>query len=111
MVRIAAATISACPLLARASALRMKCIRQRCLAAPVSTVSMARVRPRWESEVTSCTPERPRSRSPCRKSVQKTSVSLSPTATPSTSRRPSAETLMAMTTARETTRPPTRALQ
>jgi len=61
--------------------------------------------------MTSCTPDRPRSRSERRNSVQNTSVSLSPTSLPRTSRRPSADTPVAITTARETTRPPTRALQ
>ena len=56
-------------------------------------------------------PARPRSRSSRRKPVQNTSFSLSPTSHPSTSRRPSAETPVAMTTARKTTRPLTPALQ
>jgi hypothetical protein len=75
------------------------------------TASMAFIRPRWWSEITSCTPCSPRSRRPRRNSVQKSWVSESPTAEPRTSRRPSALTPVAITTAWEITRPLTRALQ
>jgi hypothetical protein len=44
----------------RASRLRMKCVRQRCHDAPGSAVSRAASRPLWSSEITSCTPPRPR---------------------------------------------------
>ena len=44
----------------RQSRLRMKCVRHLCQAAPGSSASIAFVRPRWSSEMTSCTPERPR---------------------------------------------------
>jgi hypothetical protein len=54
---------------------------------------------------------RPRSRRSRRNSVQNASVSLSPLAQPSTSRRPSADTPVAMTTAWETTRWLMRTLQ
>ena len=69
-------------------------------------VATAATSPRWQSEITSWTPVRPRSRSPPRNSAQNASVSLSPTWQPSTSRRPSADTPVAMTTAWDTTRPP-----
>ena len=56
-------------------------------------------------------PCRPRPRRSRRNSVQNASVSLSPTAQPRTSRCPSARTPVAITTAWDTTRPLTRALQ
>ena len=90
MVRIAAATISALPLGTWASTLRRKCTRQRCQAAPSSTAAIAAFSPVWASEMTSCTPARPRAFSERRNAVQNAPSSLSPTAKPSTSRRPSA---------------------
>ena len=111
IVRIVVATIAEEALGTRVSTLRMKWTRQRCQVAPAITWSIAAIRPRWWSEITSCTPARPRSRSPRRKSVQNALDSLSPTADPSTSRRPSADTPVAITTAWDTTRPFRRALQ
>ena len=63
------------------------------------------------SEMTSCTPARPRDFSERRNAVQNAPSSLSPTSNPSTSRCPSAATPVATTTAWETTRWFTRALQ
>src|SRR5512135_769743 len=105
MVRTAAATISASPLRTLASTLRRKCTRHRCQLAPCSTAATAAASPRWASLMTRCTPVSPRSRSERKNSVQNSSVSLSPTAWPSTSRRPSADTPVATTTACETPRP------
>ena len=51
----------------------------------------------------------PRERNERKNSAQNTPSSLSPTARPSTSRPPSARTPVAITTAREMTRPRTRA--
>ncbi len=56
---------------------------------------MALTRPRCASEMTSCTPVSSRSRSDRKNSVQNVSSSLSPTAWPRTSRRPSADTPVA----------------
>ena len=89
----------------------MKCTRQRCQAAPISTDPIAAFRPAWASEMTSCTPPSPRAFRPRRNAVQNAPSSLSPTSKPSTSRRPSAVTPVAITTAWETTRRLTRALQ
>ena len=50
--------------------------------------------------ISTCTPSRPRSRSSRKNPVQNTVFSLSPTLEPRTSRRPSALTPVAMTTAR-----------
>jgi hypothetical protein len=61
--------------------------------------------------MTSCTPPSPRAFKDLRKPVQKAPSSLSPTANPRTSRRPSAATPVAITTAWDTTRRLTRALQ
>src|SRR5512135_3453434 len=97
MVRTAAATISASPLRTLASTLRRKCTRHLCQLAPCSTAVTAAASPRWASLMT-CTPVSPRSRSERKNSVQNSSVSLSPTAWPSTSRRPSADTPVATTT-------------
>ncbi len=72
---------------------------------------MAALRPAWASEMTSWVPVSPRAFSERRKAVQKAPSSLSPTANPSTSRCPSAATPVAMTTAWETTRRLTLALQ
>ena len=89
----------------------MKCTRQRCQLAPSSTVSIAAFRPVCASLMTSCVPVSPRAFSERRNAVQNAPSSLSPTAKPSTSRCPSAATPVAMTTAWETTRRWTRALQ
>jgi hypothetical protein len=72
---------------------------------------MACLSPMWASEMTSCTPPRPRALSERRNAVQNAPSSLSPTANPSTSRQPSARTPVAITTACDTTRWLTRALQ
>ena len=111
IVRIAAATISALPLGTRASTLRIKCTRQRCQAAPSSTAAMAAFSPVCASEMTSWVPASPRAFSVRRNAVQNAPSSESPTAKPSTSRCPSAATPVAITTAWETTRRSTRALQ
>ena len=111
MVRIAAATISWLPFGTTASTLRMKWTRQRCQAAPSSTEAIADFRPVWASLITSWTPARPRAFRPRRNAVQNAPSSLSPTSKPSTSRRPSAVTPVAITTAWDTTRRFTRALQ
>ena len=89
----------------------MKWTRHRCHAAPSSTEAIAAFRPVWASEMTSWTPARPRAFSPRRNAVQNAPSSLSPTSKPSTSRRPSAVTPVAITTAWDTTRRLTRALQ
>src|SRR5581483_1024818 len=67
------------------------------------TAAMAFLSPAWASEMTSCTPARPRVRSDRRKAVQNAPSSLSPTSKPRTSRCPSAATPVATTTAWETT--------
>jgi hypothetical protein len=83
----------------------------RCHAAPMSTEPMAAFSPVWASEMTSCTPPSPRAFRPRRNAVQNAPSSLSPTSKPSTSRLPSAVTPVAITTAWDTTRRFTRALQ
>ena len=87
----------------------MKWTRQRCQEAPTKTLAMAAFSPRWWSETTSSTPAEPRSRRLWRNSVQKAPSSESPMARPSTSRSPVSATPVATTTARDTTRPATRA--
>src|SRR4051812_31547478 len=77
------------PLLpAWASALRMKCTRQRCQVA-LRTFDTAALMPSCASETTSLTPLRPRRASLRRKAVQKVSASDGPMSMPRTSRRPS----------------------
>ena len=61
--------------------------------------------------MTSWTPPSPRAFRPRRNAVQNAPSSLSPTSKPKTSRRPSAVTPVAITTAWETTRRFTLALQ
>ena len=61
--------------------------------------------------MTSCTPASPRAFRLRRNAVQNAPFSLSPTANPRTSRRPSPHTPVATTTAWETTRRFTLALQ
>ena len=56
---MAAATIGRCEGPTWASALRMKCTRQRCQVAD-STFAAAAFSPSWASEMTSLTPRRPR---------------------------------------------------
>lgn len=85
--------------------------RHRCHAAPWNTVSIAAISPVCASEMTSFTPPRPRALSERRKLVQNGCNSVSPTSKPRTSRRPSSATPIATTTAWETTRRPTLALQ
>lgn len=63
---------------------------------------IALARPLWWSAITRRTPLSPRSRRERKKSDQKASVSLSPTAVPRTSRLLSAVMPVAMTTAWET---------
>ena len=110
MVRMVTATISAEALGTLARALRRKWTRQRCQQAPVRTAPMACLRPGWASEITSWTPASPLALSERRNAVQNALSSLSPTSQPRTSRPPSADTPVAITTARETTRLSTRAL-
>ena len=64
---------------------------------------MALIRPTWASLTTSLTPVRPGSLREPMKVFQKPSLSLSPTCRPSSSRRPSALTPMAITAALEQT--------
>ncbi len=71
----------------------------------MNTLAIAALSPGWWSLMTSWTPVSPRARRPWRKPVQKAPFSLSPTATPRTSRSPLAVTPVATTTARDTTRP------
>ena len=95
--------------------MRAKWTRQRCQAAPGRMALTAARMPAWASLVTSTTPVgssgegtlRPRSRRDRRKEVQKSVVSASPRAIPRISRRPSADTPVATTSARQTTRCPT----
>src|SRR4029079_14933335 len=70
----------------------------RCQAAPSSTAEMACLSPVWASEMTSCTPPRPRALGLRTNCVQKAPSSESPTANLSTSREPSARTPVAITT-------------
>ena len=100
IVRIAAATISAVPLGTRASTLRRKWTRQRCQAAPSSTARDGALEALVG--VGDHQPHARQARGPAgerRKAVQKAPSSLSPTASPSTSRSPSALTPVAITTA------------
>ena len=57
MVRIAAAAISALPLGTWACTLRRKCTRHLCQDDPISIAARS---PACASEITSCTPDRPR---------------------------------------------------
>ena len=94
---------------------RAKWTRQRCQAAPGRIALTAALMPACASLVTSTTPVgssgegtlSPRSRRDRRKDVQKSVVSASPRAMPRISRRPSADTPVATTRARQTTRCPT----
>src|SRR3954453_13791887 len=93
------------PLLpAWASALRMKCTRQRCQVA-LRTFDTAALMPSCASETTSLTPLRPRRASLPRNAAQKVSASDGPMSMPSTSRRPSPFTPTATITATEMMRP------
>ena len=77
----------------------------------MNTEPIAAFRPVWASEMTSWTPPSPRAFSERRNAVQNAPSSESPTSNPRTSRRPSAVTPVAITTAWDTTRRLTRALQ
>ena len=92
-----------------ASALRMKCTRQRCQLA-LSTLAVAALMPSWLSLITSLTPRRPRRIRLRRNSVQNGSASLAPTFMPSTWRWPSVLTATAIITATLTMRPASRVL-
>ena len=90
------------PLLpACASALRMKCTRQRCQLA-LSTLLMVALMPSCASDTTSLTPRRPRRASLRRNAVQNVSASEGPMSMPRISRRPSLLTPTATITATET---------
>jgi hypothetical protein len=75
------------------------------------TESIAAFRPVCASEMTSCTPARPRALTKRWNEVQNRPSWESPTSNPSTSRRPSAVTPVAITTAWDTTRRLTRDLR
>jgi hypothetical protein len=111
------------PLLpAWASALPMKCTRQRCQARLASqrrpprsarsgarnTRATAALMPSCAAEITSFTPASPRRFSLRRNSTRKVAASAAPIAMPSTSRRPSVLTAPARVTATETIRPASR---
>ena len=83
--------------------LRIACTRQRCQVEPWKQRPMALTRPACASEMTSFTPVSPRALRSPRNSVQNVSFSESPTSTPSTSRRPSWRSPVAITTALDTT--------
>ena len=90
------------PLGTWANTLRRKFTRHLCQLAPIRMAWIALRSPMWASEITSCTPGMPRVFSDRRNPVQKAPSSLSPTSKPSTSRRPSAATPVAITAACET---------
>ena len=81
----------------------MKWTRQRWWPLPCRVRAMAATRPACWSEMTSCTPDRPRFFNPVRNARQNTSSSLSPTSRPRISRRPCSVTPVATTTALDTT--------
>ena len=89
----------------------MKWTRHRCHAAPIKTELIAAFSPVCASLMTSCTPLSPRAFDDRRNAVQNAPSSESPTSNPRTSRRPSAVTPVAITTAWDTTRRSTLALQ
>ena len=99
------------PLGTRASTLRMKCTRHRCQAAPSITAPIAFLRPRWcvgdhqPHAGQAAGAQRPEERGP-----ERSVLAVADRRHPSTSRSPFALTPVAITTARETTWPPTRAL-
>jgi hypothetical protein len=76
----------------------------RCQAAPSSTAAIAFFSLAWASEMTSCTPDRPRVLKERKNVVQNAPSSLSPTSNPSTSRCQSEATPVATTTAWESAR-------
>ena len=84
----------------------MKCTLHLYQAAPMNTLAMAALSPRWWSEITRRTPPSYRARNERKNSLQNTSSSVSPTAQPNTSRSPVMATPVTTTTARETTWPP-----
>ena len=88
----------------------MKCVRQRCQAAPGRVASIAATRPLWSSLTTSCTPERPRSTRSRRNTVQAAASSAVKTSRPRISRWPSAFTALATTQADLAVRPSSRTL-
>ena len=105
------ATIGPAALGTRARTSCMKRTRQRYQAAPWKAAWIAFTRSARASLITSSTPDRPRFLRPRKKSVQNGSDSVSPTWKPSTCRRPAASTPITTTTAWETTRLLTPALQ
>ena len=74
----------------------MKWVRHRCHDAPTSIEAIARLRPSCASEITSCTPDRPRATRPRRNAVQPAPSSVVITSTPRISRCPSALTPVAI---------------
>lgn len=76
-----------------ATTFAISCVRQRYQREPVKSEAVAALTPGCASEITSRAPERPR-----RDAGQAAPSSHEGTSTPSTSRRPSLETLVTMTT-------------
>src|SRR4051812_23057883 len=89
MVRTNVATSPCAALGTFVSRLRMKCVRQRCQAAPRRTEAMASLRPGCASEITSSTPFSPRARRLRRNASQPAPSSSATTSRPRISRRPS----------------------
>lgn len=80
-------------------------MRHRCHAVPGRFAAIASTRPRWASEVTSSTPDRPRATRSAKNPFQACPVSLVTTFSPRTSRWPSVYTPVATSTTALTTRP------
>src|SRR5437870_6775232 len=68
--RTSVATIACADFGTRVSRLRTKCVRQRCQLAPGNTPAIAFFKPSWASEITSCTPDRPRATSDRKNAVR-----------------------------------------
>ena len=108
MERTRVATMVWVDLGTRVSRLRRKCTRQRCQEVPGRVAACAALSPKWSSEIASCTLVSPVATWLRRKPSQAAPSSAVKTSTPSTSRRPSCLTVVAITVATFTIRPPSR---
>ena len=92
----------------RPATLRMRCVTQRCQAAPWKVSAAAALSPSCASETTSLTPSTPRARRSDRNALQPARLSVSTQSTPRKRLWPVSSSPMAVTTAWDTERPSTR---
>ena len=92
----------------RPATLRMRCVTQRCQAAPWNVSAIAFASPSWASETTRRTPSTPRALRPERNAFHPAWLSVSTQSTPTKRLWPVSSSPIAVTTAWDAERPSTR---